>query len=559
MSLLPQANGFKIEVYEWPLPSSGAAAKTVVFELKCPIEFAEWREATFAILHDMFTLTSTKSKTPQVHAMLRDYMATKGIQGDKLTNRITLGSTTKSFLKSHYRHISIPTVESKVCVSHGLTWGLHDKDNHVQIPFPGFHNAEVSSVCTLSFPAGELYDGLQFAVRGTSHTSNEVIAKQAHCPKDLNLHEFFSFASLRSGGHTQWMNIAGELAGRSLTFNRQPVNILFAQAIQQVGEVSELGDMVWHACLRSPEFLDRMLVEMERLHNNIADNWQELVTVKTLILIAARLLASAQRISDVPRIIQFLLAARDTTYQWLCDRLAALDNYQETQINYMKARIREIAAACRQTYDVDEVHNQALLQSSRDIALFLHCAIIIHDHRTAKTPSSSSPEGLVLARDQRLAHNLEPKLRQLCLEDGRGLHQAIAAVWPAYRPSDKPFHAMKTPNERWLYSITLPSGGQQSQDIQLDILSGKLLVDGKPLGTLPDAITMHKTYQRLFGRVRCFLVSPFFFFFTYMYIFKTILHVVPSDIAGMDYKSRTPVCGSHVSLKCCSVVGPYLT
>jgi hypothetical protein len=118
---------------------------------------------------------------------------------------------------------------------------------------------------------------------------------------------------------------------------------------------------------------------------------------------------------------------------------------------------------------------------------------------------------------------------------------------------------MKTPNERWLYSITLPSGGQQSQDIQLDILSGKLLVDGKPLGTLPDAITMHKTYQCLFGRVRCFLVSPFFFFFTYMYIFKTILHVVPSDIAGMDYKSRTPVCGSHVSLKCCSVVGPYLT
>ena len=208
---------------------------------------------------------------------------------------------------------------------------------------------------------------------------------------------------------------------------------------------------------------------------------------------------------------------------------------------------------------MDGVHSQALLQSSRDIALFLHCAIVTHDHRTAKAPSSSSPEGLVLARNQRLAHNLEPKVRLLCLEDGRGLHQAIAAVWPAYRPSDEPFHAMETPNERWLYSITLSSGGQQSQHIQLDILSGKLLVDGKPLGTLPDVITTHKTYQRLFGRVCFFLASPCFFFFTYMYIFKVILHVVPSDIAGMDYKSRTPVCGSHVSLKCYSVVGVYLT
>jgi hypothetical protein len=506
VSLLLQANGLKIGVYEWPLPSSSAAAKAVVFELNCPVEFAEWRATTFMILHDMLSLSSTKSQTPQVHATLRDYMATKSVQGHNMTNRITLGSTTKSFLVSHYRSTSTPTDESSVCVNHGLTWGLHDKVNHVQIPFPGFHNAEVSSVCTLSFPAGELYNGLQFAVCGTSHTSNEVIAKQAHCPKDLNLHEFFSFASLRSGGHMQWMNIAGELAGRSLTFNRQPVNILLAQAIQQVGEVSEQGDMIWHTCLRSPEFLDRMLMEMERLHNNIADNWQELVTVKTLILIATRLLASAQSISDIPRIIRFLLAARDTTYRWLGDRLAVLDNSQEPHVDYMKGRVREIAGTCRQTYDVDDIHSEALLQSPRDMALFLHCANVIHDHRTAKGPCSSSPEGLLLARDQRLAHNLEPRVRQLCLENGRGLHEAIAAVWPAYRPSSKPLHAMEAPNERWIYSVTLPVGGQQSQHIQLDILSGKLLVDGKPLGTLPDVITTHKTYQRLFGRVRFFLL-----------------------------------------------------
>jgi len=61
-----------------------------------------------------------------------------------------------------------------------------------------------------------------------------------------------------------------------------------------------------------------MLVEMERLHNNIADNWQELVTVKTLILIATRLLASAQSNSDVPRIIQFLSRGSRHDLSMLC-------------------------------------------------------------------------------------------------------------------------------------------------------------------------------------------------------------------------------------------------
>ena len=40
-------------------------------------------------------------------------------------------------------------------------------------------------------------------------------------------------------------------------------------------------------------------MEIKRLHNNVADNWQELVTVKTLILIATRLLASTQDTSDI--------------------------------------------------------------------------------------------------------------------------------------------------------------------------------------------------------------------------------------------------------------------
>ena len=77
--------------------------------------------------------------------------------------------------------------------------------------------------------------------------------------------------------------------------------------MQQVGEVPEQGVMIWHICLRSPEFLDCMSVEMERLHNNTADNWQELVTVKTLFLIVQDLLRRLRVFPTPPVSFDFFL------------------------------------------------------------------------------------------------------------------------------------------------------------------------------------------------------------------------------------------------------------
>jgi len=87
---------------------------------------------------------------------------------------------------------------------------------------------------------------------------------------------------------------------------------------------------------------------------------------------------------------------------------------------------------------------------------------------------------------------------------------------------------METPNERWLYSITLSSGGQQSQHIQLDILSGKLLVTKAAWN--PSGCDYHGTNISAFiGRVCFFLASHVFFFFN-ICIFLRSYDVVPSDI-----------------------------
>lgn len=77
---------------------------------------------------------------------------------------------------------------------------------------------DVQSICTLQLPLGT-YRMLQFALNNTTFTSNEVLAIQSKCPKALNLHDFYAFATLRSGNRLQWRNIARKLVPRVLNFS----------------------------------------------------------------------------------------------------------------------------------------------------------------------------------------------------------------------------------------------------------------------------------------------------------------------------------------------------
>jgi hypothetical protein len=60
---------------------------------------------------------------------------------------------------------------------------------------------------------------------GTSHTSNDVLAKQSERPKSLNLHEFYAVATLRADDYLQWRNMACELVPRVLGFSREETHM----------------------------------------------------------------------------------------------------------------------------------------------------------------------------------------------------------------------------------------------------------------------------------------------------------------------------------------------
>jgi hypothetical protein len=118
-------------------------------------------------------------------------------------------------------------------------------------------------------------------VSSTQHTPNDIIASQADCPEEINLHEFIAFSGLRSGPRLQWSNIARELASPSLSFNREEVHTLITQAAWQIGPLSN-GVREWHLDLGLSSFGNVLLGELESVLTKMKANWQEGVTVRTI-------------------------------------------------------------------------------------------------------------------------------------------------------------------------------------------------------------------------------------------------------------------------------------
>ena len=224
-----------------------------------------------------------------------------------------------------------------------------------------------------------------------------------------------------------------------------------------------------------------------------------------LVYLITRLLASTE---DAQQQVQhsayeLLRKARKVTHKWMREIVYKLQNTVDgDEFKDLQRRACEMAATCRATFDVDAgTHLDALLHSSADVAILIECTIRIHDNTPPNLRDTSLDFQKFLHRDRRLSHFLELPVSELIHVERRGLDIAIKSVWSEYRPGRGGWRQLSDPNSRWLTSTTAPLFGQEGQEVHYNILDGRLLVDGYPLGCLPREIVGHSTYIRIFGQV----------------------------------------------------------
>lgn len=197
-----------------------------------------------------------------------------------------------------------------------------------------------------------------------------------------------------------------------------------------------------------------------------------------------------------------LREARAVALAWmheLVDKLQA--SHEEDQVAQYQIRVCEMAATCRATYDVDPQYISQICSTPDDIATFIECAIMVHNNTPANFDTASNELRRLIARDRRLAHRMEPHLARSVTKDRTGLDRAIQSLWSSYRPGTAPWKPLELHNARWWRTQTDEEADQKAQRIHVNLLDGRLLIAGKPLGRLPREMVAHPTYLRIFGQV----------------------------------------------------------
>lgn len=500
--LLKQAKELKITVHEWPLPYIELEAKSAVFELDVPRTIAKWRNVTYSLLVDTFSPQADSSWSWSARRYsLNTYDGLRQFSQCK-TNRLQFASEAKPFVVSHYNTKMVSqATEKDICVQNGLHYLMQDSDKN-QWTSDLLDRCDLQEMCTFQLPHGA-YTALQYVLDGTSHTSNEALAKQAECPRGVTLHEQYHFITLRSGHRLQWRNLARELSAQILNFNREETYLLVTQAAWQVGQTGEVGPCrESHIDLEEEDFGKTLLTVLGDALESVEGNWQGAVALRTFVVVAARLLSVSPHKAVHTGCILYLRRARAVALQWMREVGELLheeqDHEQQTMLNL---RLIEVALTCHSTFDVDQHHVALVLESSEDVAVIIECCIIIHDRCPAIIQQLPQTLQMLQRRFERLCHVIEPMLRELIIRNRAGIDNTIQRVWAAYRPGCS-WTSMSAPNERWVSTKTSDEvDNTSSLMVHYNVLDGSLLVNGLPLARLPRNYELHNTYQRIFGEV----------------------------------------------------------
>ncbi|KAF8315426.1 hypothetical protein DL93DRAFT_2057188 [Clavulina sp. PMI_390] len=504
-SKIRRAGELSINVHEWPLPSEVMEAENAVFEIKLPAAFRIWRDVTYRTIVDICTPTASLPSPVVVQDHLLSYF--RRYTPHSADFRVRPASSLKSFLKSHYSTRTIPCKESEIFVPHALRWSLHDssKSTHSVLgTSPPSVDPNISRFCTFQLEKNDPYSCMQYALESTQPSPNLAVSRQLESPACITLHEYVEFGTVRVGGRLQLRNILRAITASTLSFDQHAVQHLILQSIWQIGpnlfqqnlQSPSVDDLVWHQELQESRFALLFLQSLADLLKSIESNWTQLTTMRTVILIACRLLAFSNDATEAA--LQCLHNARRITQRWCHDinKRVQEASEQSTKDEFLLI-LCEALATCRATYEVDNRFKPALFHSNDNAALFIECSILLHECYPTKKQLEAAPyTRFVLDRDRRLALAAEMYIAHAVQKDTTILDRAIHEVWPAI-PLGAKWVALEYPSERWFSSTSTMSG---SPHFHISIITGRFLVNGVPVNQLPTTISQNPLYYQLFGQ-----------------------------------------------------------
>ena len=530
------ARAIRIGIIEHPLPDDQNAAKAAVFELLCPQGFAAWRDTTWNIMSKLGHETILDTFIPKV--IIQDY---SGLcrYGTREPNAITLASTTKSLLSTHFAPVPFPVKLDEVCVRNNLRLRLYDREQKIWPARQKTAKPTFSHHCTSSFPPKSSFSSLSSTLRMMSdnvgRSANEIIASQTDCPNTLTVFEYQAFQELLAGTKLRWVQLLRELASPNINFGTLTTVKLVSQLALQVG--APWGAKVLrinHWVFEDVQFCRSLAEQIRNRLEAIRANWRETQNLECLLTLANRLWELGASIDVTTQAAILLKDIRATAFAWTRSLRQEILGARDSKTAQLRSRDALFAAMLfRRTY-VLEISNSLDCFEPETLACFIECSVTMYDNLPEDKLGRMSKLPLYMrnmyVRDLKLVHCLKRKICQSIRSMSASVDDAMNNIWPAAAnvPPRVFTHwtFLSSPFENWVTAQSVETSNTRAQEIHYNIIEGSLLVDQQKLSRLPEEYTSHWFFLQLLGdRLN----------FTY-----------PSPMPGMNHMLAAPIEGNEV-------------
>ena len=495
-----EASSIQVKIFEAPLPSESHLAHAVIFELQMPIEIRSYREVFWQFvnrlqsnlehgMHEWLKVPPTKDKL---------WSYDKGPSDTK----VKLVSRTKSATQTHYSNppsIATAPIEDF----------LHECSLKVQISPTSpiaFENE-----CVLLTPQLNQsdYKELTFTIQNTEFLQNAVIAKLSKCPIRMKPGQFVEFGSFRSGHLLQWWNLLAVLETDSLPISEESVAILIIHSILQYGPLTNDQHSFshpWcsesHQQLLEDEFVDELVAKLNRYLNDCELNWQNEMVLLVVTIITMRILTICNGTPE-GKVAEFAKKCRQTAEKWIVlisQALQSMDSSALDEAQQLRLKMVTISISWTLTFFTFSNRMHLLLSSGEHIVSLLKAVTTLHDNTILGKDQSNM--NVFIRNMMRISEYALVKiqstvakiLQETCFQ---GLNDFALIYWAA-------LHSKGIMDGRWTKRDKAAYDGwydcqYESRHLSINCVRGIFLIDGMPLGALPENMTSSSLFQRVFG------------------------------------------------------------
>ena len=529
----------KIDVHEALLPSNTTQAKSLVFELYVPEGFAAWRDATWLMLRlgDPHTKQGsgiqTKVRLPDVPCI------NEFNQPHHFAMRVSLASSTKSHSSTHYKSLKLPVTFEDVCRLHASRYAMLDYEEDAWTSKQSDTPGSFARISSPLMPHTSVYFMLRKHIhptfQGEAVTPNIIIASQTECPNTLSMSEFLAFQDLRLGKGAQWIRLARELASSNLNFGTPEVYALVLELALMAG-ATHAGDALRenHWVFGDPQFCSMLSAVLGKRLDVIASNWREGQTMECLVRLIERLWCLASTEKSVMEAEKLLFSVRQIARDWvrlLRREVSSASDVETAQKRSIDAFVA--ALLCRKTFVIEAARPNSFL-SPDDLACFLECAFTIKENLPSGETGHISRMSLNLRKlyisDIKLVLSLEHQLKGTVQAQQPAVCQALNRTWgdeeEGCSRAFTEWRFCSPPRDSWVTARTIAAHNLASQEVYFDLFDGTLLIDGQPVGRLPEEYSKQTFFQAFFG--------------------TRVFRTYPSGMPGMSYMLASQYEGHHI-------------